>query len=136
MKKVNYKKIAEDYNTWKNYQGDKIFTPSMLREELKAIGINSSIAQEMMKHSFFQKERQGCRVFIKVNTKCIPNYETFEKLFDSFNASRRKTMDEETAINFLKQKGYRIQAPVGIDYKQLIEENPELASRYTTFKEI
>lgn len=136
MKKVNYNEIAQKYNIWKSNQENRVFTPATLRKELKQIGINDSIVSEMLKHSFFKKEKQGVRVFIKVNTKCTPNYETFEQLFHSFNVSRRKTMDEESAISFLKERGYRISAPIGVDYKQLLAEHPELASKYTTFKEI
>lgn len=111
------------------------FTRTQLFELLHKEGFNSAVFNEIVRQGLVEKIKLGGR------NKCLykftetPIHKSKLKLvYSKVNSSQHGKLTEEGAIDFLKELGYKISKPVGINYKALEEENPELVEKYTEWK--
>lgn len=62
------------------------------------------------------------------------NRDTFAKYYNT--EKKTPVITEGRAIRFLKERGYQIYKPEGIDYEALLKEHPELQAQYAKFRQV
>lgn len=133
MKKLDPKELCASFNQARLQNQGTTFPIEELEKLLKTFGISSYLVSRMRKLNMFNTRLISGRKYYMFSD--TPIYVAqFMSLLSKKNIKHHvEKFTEEEAINFLKNKGYRVQKPV-IDWGLLSKENPEIVEKYTSWK--
>lgn len=141
MKKVSREEICTKFNELRMQNVGRRFPSSQMKKMLNSIGINTHIFNAMTKNTiFFDRNRRGAA--IEYRFRDTPVYKgVFEKLYDDYNTSLKKSNQpvnkEEECISYLKDLGYIITKPIGLDEDLIKKKYPDVYKEcliYETFE--
>lgn len=148
MKKVDIEGVCKTFNTLRQENLHKIFTPNEMQDLLSKHGIAKGIFRKMAQNAFFRvrkapNSKGNCKEYVFTD---FPIYKAqFEKIYQDMRdykngkTSRKvdkNLSDEEAAIQLLKSLGYSIKRPVGINEAALKKELPKIYAKYLTMQEV
>lgn len=145
--KVNIEEVCKKFNTLRQENLRKIFSPSEMEELLVRNGIGKQIFRKMAQNAFFRVRKDplhkgNCKQYAFLDT---PIYKAqFERVYqemrdykNSRNSKKgEETVSEESAIKLLKSLGYVLKKPAGLNEAALKREMPKIYEKYLTLVEI
>lgn len=141
-KKIDSEEICKVFNTLRQENLNKIFTPDEMKELLAANGIGNAAFRRMAQLGFFRSRQTPGRGNSKEYAfMATPIYKAqFERVYQDIRDRNNKKPIEKTqiitedkAIAYLKNLGYQIKKPTGFDLNRFKLENQELYLKYCIY---
>lgn len=138
MKKLDSKELLSKFNTLRQQNLKKEFTPAELEKLLNSNGFNSSIVSLLKKvPGLFQVQKLSTSRWYSFTEKPL-NYLEMEKILKEYCAPKKSTpkkelTPEQEAVKLLVSRGYIVKRPVGLDTDKLRKELPEVYQRYMRY---
>ena len=147
--KVNVDEVCQTFNTLRQENLHKKFSPEEIKTLLAKNGIGNAVFRRMSQLNFFRTRsvpgKGNCKEY--AFTDCPIYLGQFKKVYEDIRSSRRKqkagepsgmreNLTEESALKLLKSRGYQLKKCLGFDEERFSEEYPELYEKYLIYKDI
>jgi hypothetical protein len=143
MKKTA-KELVEAFNKLRLQHANEQIVGTQLTKELSAVGFNGDIIALLKKNpELFSTKRafSGPKMFsFKENPLYIGQLtaimQSTKKPKGSFVKEKQPLFTEKEAIEFLKNRGFRIQKEVGLNIEAIRKDNPSIYEKYLILEEV
>lgn len=149
--KVNIDEVCGIFNTLRQENLHKKFSPDEIRNLMTKNGIGNAVFRRMAQLNFFRIRTDPGHG--KGNMKQYAFTDTpiylaqFKKVYEDVRASRRKQyahepsgmsekLTEESAYKFLKSKGYQLRRCLGFDEEAFKKDYPQLWEKYLIYENV
>ena len=139
MKKLDSKELLSKFNTLRQQNLKKEFTPAELEKLLNSNGFNSSIVSLLKKvPGLFQVQKLSTSRWYSFTEKPL-NYLEMEKILREYctpkkSSPKEKLTPEQEAVQLLVSKGYIVKRPIGLDTEKLRKELPDVYQKYMNYE--
>ena len=135
-RKIDKKELCLAFNQLRTNNLNKKFNSTEFHEALRKLGISNKYAQEIAKTGSVRFRKMGNKTEYAFTENPL-HYQQIEKIYaDRGKHHKQASTPIDEAIKLLKECGYRIQKPVGLDLKTLEKENPDILEKYRIFEVI